>query len=106
MEKSPGTPYRSLPAPEGACQRAGEGLRQQGCGAGTRGNGVKPKEGGFRSDLRKKSLTLGVVRPWHRLPRGAVAALSLAGFKARLEGALSSLGWWQGPCPWLGAGTR
>ena len=37
-----------------------------------------------------------VVRPWPRLPREAVAAPSLAGFKARLDGALSTLGWWKG----------
>ena len=35
------------------------------------------------------------VRPWHRLPREAVAAPSLAVFKARLDGALSSLVWWK-----------
>ena len=32
------------------------------------------------------------VRPWHRLPREAVAAPSLEGFKARLDGALGNLG--------------
>jgi len=32
-----------------------------------------------------------VVRHWHRLPREAVAAPSLAVFKARLGGALSNL---------------
>ena len=32
-----------------------------------------------------------VVRPWHRLPREAVAAPSLAVFKARLDGAWSNL---------------
>jgi len=32
-----------------------------------------------------------VVRRWHRLPREAVAAPSLAVFKARLDGALSNL---------------
>ena len=37
-----------------------------------------------------------VVRPWPRLPREAVAAPSLAGFKARLDGALRTLGWWKG----------
>jgi len=37
-----------------------------------------------------------VVRPWPRLPREAVAAPSPAGFKARLDGALSTLGWWKG----------
>jgi len=35
------------------------------------------------------------VKPWPRLPREAVAAPSLAGFKARLDGAVSSLVWWK-----------
>jgi len=43
-----------------------------------------------------------VVRPWPRLPREAVAAPSLAGFKARLDGALSTLGWWKGSLPMEG----
>ncbi|KFR02560.1 hypothetical protein Y956_09692, partial [Nipponia nippon] len=54
-------------------------------------NGFKLKEGGFRLDLRKKFFTLRVVRHWHRLPREAVDAPSLEGFKARLGGALSNL---------------
>ena len=33
------------------------------------------------------------VRPWHGVLRGAVAAPSLGVFKARLDGAGSSLGW-------------
>jgi len=41
--------------------------------------------------VRKKFFTLRVVRHWHRLPREAVAAPSLAVFKARLEGVLSNL---------------
>ena len=36
-----------------------------------------------------------VVRPWPRLPREAVAAPSLAVFKARLDGPLRNLGWWK-----------
>jgi len=36
-----------------------------------------------------------VVKHWPRLPREAGAAPSLAGFKARLDGALSNLGWWE-----------
>ena len=36
-----------------------------------------------------------VVKPWARLPREAVAAPSLAVFKARLDGALSTLVWWK-----------
>jgi len=37
-----------------------------------------------------------VMRPWHRLPREAVDVLSLAVFKARLDGAWSNLVWWKG----------
>ena len=36
-----------------------------------------------------------VVKPWPRLPREAVAAPSLAVLKTRLDGALSTLGWWE-----------
>ena len=61
----------------------------------TRGNGSKLKEGRFRLDIRKKFFPMRVVRPWPRLPREAVAAPSLAMFKARLDGALSTLGWWE-----------
>jgi len=43
-----------------------------------------------------------VVRPWPRLPREAVAAPSLAGFKARLDRALSTLGWGKGSLPMAG----
>jgi len=42
-------------------------------------------------DTRKNSFTVRVVRPWHRLPREAVGVPSLEGFKARLDGAWSSL---------------
>jgi len=42
--------------------------------------------------VEKKFFTARLVRPWHRLPREAVAAPSLAVFKARLDGALSNLG--------------
>ncbi|KFZ57839.1 hypothetical protein N338_05246, partial [Podiceps cristatus] len=47
--------------------------------------------GRFTLDKRKKFFTMRVVRHWHRLPREAVDAPSLAVFKARLDGALSSL---------------
>jgi len=40
-----------------------------------------------------------VVRPWPRLPREAVAAPSMAVFKARLDEALSTLLWWKMSLP-------
>jgi len=36
-----------------------------------------------------------VVKHWSRLPREAVAAPFLAGFKARVDGVLSTLVWWK-----------
>ncbi|KFR10479.1 hypothetical protein N306_13286, partial [Opisthocomus hoazin] len=54
-------------------------------------NGLKLKGGRFRSDIRKLFFTMRVVRHWNRLPSEAVAAPSLAVFKGRLDGALSSL---------------
>jgi len=36
-----------------------------------------------------------VVKHWPRLPREVVAAPSLAVFKARLDGPLSTLVWWK-----------
>ncbi|KFW71663.1 hypothetical protein AS28_14084, partial [Pygoscelis adeliae] len=54
-------------------------------------NGFKLKGGRFRLDIRKKFVTLRVVKHWHRLPREVVDAPSLETFKARLDGALSNL---------------
>ncbi|KFR13378.1 hypothetical protein N306_12570, partial [Opisthocomus hoazin] len=54
-------------------------------------NGFKLREGRFRLDIRKKFFTMGVVRPWNRLPREVVDAPSLETFKTRLDGALSNL---------------
>ena len=56
------------------------------CGDRTRGNGFKLKEGRFRLDIRKKSVTVRVVRPWHRLPRDVVDASLLETSKAGLGG--------------------
>jgi len=61
------------------------------CSDRTTGNSSKLKEDRFRLDIRKKFFTLRVVKHWNRLPREAVAAPSLAVFKARLDGALSNL---------------
>jgi len=78
--------------PEGTCKRAGEGLLTSAGSDRTRGNGFKLKEGRFTLDIRKKFFTMRVLWHWHRLPREAVAAPSLAGFKARLDGGFEQPG--------------
>jgi len=80
---------------KGACRKDGDRLFSRACCSRTRGDGFKLKEGRLRLDIRKKLFTMRVVRHWHRLPREAVAASSLAVFKARLDGALGNLVWWK-----------
>ena len=82
-----GTPYSSLPVPQGNYKKAGEGLFIRACGDRIMGNGFKLKEARFRLDVRKKFFTLSVVRHGNRFPR-VVDAPSLEVFKARLDGAL------------------
>ena len=66
-------------------------LISKACCDRTRGDGFKLKKGRFRLDIRKKFLTVRVVKDWNRLPREVVEAPSLKTFKARLDGALSNL---------------
>jgi len=87
---------------KGAYKEAGEGLFTRAGSDRTRGHGFELKEGRFRLDIRKKFFTVRVVRHWNRLPREAVAAPSLAVFKARLDGALSNLVWWEVSLPMAG----
>jgi len=49
--------------PEGACERAGEGLFTEAWGDRTRGDGIKLKDGRFKLDTRKKFFAMKVVRP-------------------------------------------
>jgi len=75
-------------------------LFSRACCNRTKGNSFTLKEGRFRLDIRKKFFSLRVVRHWNRLPREAVAALSLEVFEARLNGALSNLVSWKGSRSW------
>ena len=61
----------------------------------TRGNDFKLKEGRFRLDVRGKFFTLRVVRYWNSCPeRLWMPRPSVEVLKARLDGALGSLGWY------------
>jgi len=51
----------------------------------------KLREGRFNLDVRKRFVTVRVVRRWNGLPREAVEAPSLETFSVRLDGALSNL---------------
>jgi len=78
-----------------AYRKDGEGLFIRVCSDRTRGNSCKLKEGRFRLGIRKKFFTMRMVKHWNRLPIEAVAAPSLEVFKARFDGALSSLVLWK-----------
>ncbi|KFQ08740.1 hypothetical protein N330_13220, partial [Leptosomus discolor] len=74
-----------------ADRKGGEALFTRAYTDRRKDNGFKLKEGMFTLDVRKKFLTVRVVRHWKRLPREAVGAPSLTVFKARLDGALKNL---------------
>jgi len=76
---------------KGTCKKDGEGHFVRECSDWVRGNSFKLKEGRIKLAIRKKYITVGMMRHWDRLPREAVDAPSLEVFKARLDGALSSL---------------
>jgi len=57
---------------------------------------LKLKEKRFRVDIRGKFFTVRVVRCWNSCPeRLWMPRPSLEVFKARLDGALGSLGWYE-----------
>ena len=78
---------------KGDYRKAEEGLFRRACINRMRGNGFKPEGGRSRLDIRKKFLTVRVVRQWIRLSSEAVNAPFLEVFKARLDGALRNLVW-------------
>ena len=81
---------------KGAYKQEGSQLFERGDNSGTRGKGLKLKEGRLRLDVRGKFFTLRVVRCWNSCPeRLWMPRPSLEVFKARLDGALGSLGWYE-----------
>ncbi|KFQ75626.1 hypothetical protein N335_03483, partial [Phaethon lepturus] len=81
----------AFPHLKGASKKDRDRLFSRACCDRTRANGFKLKEGRFQLDLRKKFVTLRVVKHWPRLPRAVVDAPSLETFQVRLDGALNNL---------------
>ena len=78
---------------KGAYKQEGNQLFERVDNSRTRGNGLKLREGRFRLDVRGKFFTMRVVRCWNSCPeRLWMPRPSLEVFKARLDGALGSLG--------------
>ena len=67
-----------------------------------RGNDFKLEERRFRLDIRKKFFTVRMVILWNGLPSEAVDAPSLEALKARLDGAVSNLVYWEVSLPIAG----
>jgi len=76
---------------KGTYRKDRDKLFSRACCDRSRGSGFNLWEGRFRLDIVKKFFTMNVVRHWHRLPKEAVDAHSLAVFEARLDGALRNM---------------
>ena len=80
---------------KGAYKQEGSQLFERVDNSRTRGNGFKLKEGRFWLDVRGNFFTERVVRCWNSCPeRLWMPRPPLEVFKARLFGALGSLGWY------------
>jgi len=86
-----GDPIAAFQYLKGSYRKEGDSLFSRVCGDRTRRNGFKLKEGRFRLDIRKKFLTVRVVRHWNTLPREVVDVPFMETFKLRLDRALSTL---------------
>ena len=77
---------------KGAYKQEGEQLFTRVDSDRTEGNGLKLRQGKFRSDVRRKIFTQRVVTHRNRLPSEAVDVPSLGALQARQDGAVSDLG--------------
>lgn len=76
---------------EGAYKKDRDNIFVQTCSAKTRGNGLKPKDGGLTSKTRKNFITVRMLKHLSRLLREMVDALPLVTLKVRLDGTLGNL---------------
>ena len=76
---------------KGCHKEEGENLFILASGDRTRSNRVKLQQRRFRLDIRKKFLTVRVVKHWNKLPREVVESPSLEIFMSRLDKCLSEM---------------
>ena len=76
---------------KGAYRKTGVGLFRRAYRDRTRKHGFKLEDGRIILDIRKKYISVMVVRHGNRLPSKAVDAPTLEAFEARLDGSFSNL---------------
>lgn len=72
---------------KGRCNKDGERLFTKACSDTTRVNGLQPKEGKFRLDIRKKQFIMRILRHWNRFPSSGRCGCSIIRSVQGLTGA-------------------